>query len=507
MNRRLRRGLVALALSASALGQSEPARSTETIVVGQTFLTASLDPAEGNAGWALTSHGVTENLFTVDRDGHVTPRLAERLKRQEDGTWLLTLKAGSRFSDGAPVTAEAVAAALRRTQEKNPVARASAGRFTLEATDERSLRIATERPTPVLASVLAEWPYAIYRVAADGAITTTGPYQAAAGGFTPGGSLKLIPNSHYDQRASVRPSLVLRKFADGQALALAARSGEVDLAFNLPSESLAMLRADRNLTAKSFPVGYQYMLWQNARRGALQDERVRRAVAATLDRAQMAAALRSGKPSAGAFAAPSPFARDAAPLPDAARAERLLDEAGWRRGANGLRRKDGAVLKLTLWAYPQRPDLVTLQPVIRAQLRALGLEIETRLTEAAGELAKSGEFDLLLWAQHTAPAGDPAFFLNLFLRTGAVNNYAGWSDAAFDAVLDQFGSAAALERRIELSREAEAILHKAAPVVFLLTPEWHVALSQRVSAYEPWGSDYFVIRPDLAVAARRVEDP
>ena len=36
-----------------------------------------------------------------------------------------------------------------------------------------------------------------------------------------------------------------------------------------------------------------------------------------------------------------------------------------------------------------------------------------------------------------------------------------------------------------------------APVSFLVTPEWHVGLSPALAGYEPWGSDYYVIRPDL----------
>ena len=34
----------------------------------------------------------------------------------------------------------------------------------------------------------------------------------------------------------------------------------------------------------------------------------------------------------------------------------------------------------------------------------------------------------------------------------------------------------------------------------LVTPEWHVGLSERMEDYQPWGSDYYVIRPDLFVS-------
>ena len=52
-------------------------------------------------------------------------------------------------------------------------------------------------------------------------------------------------------------------------------------------------------------------------------------------------------------------------------------------------------------------------------------------------MSSSGDFDLLLWAVHTLPAGDPGFFLNGFFRTGAGNNYTGFSSPEVDRLLDR----------------------------------------------------------------------
>ncbi|MFN6980215.1 MAG: ABC transporter substrate-binding protein, partial [Gemmobacter sp.] len=216
-----------------------------------------------------------------------------------------------------------------------------------------------------------------------------------------------------------------------------------------------------------------------------------------------ARAVRAGVPATGAFAARFPFAAEAGTPHDPAAAAALLDAAGWAMGADGRRARDGVPLTLTLWAYPQRPDLVTFQPVIRAALDSLGITVETRVTEAATETARSGAFDLLLWAQHTAPAGDPAFFLSLFLGSTGANNYSGWSDPAFDAILDRLSAEGDADRRIALAREAQARVAEEAPVAFLLTPEWHVGLSARLAEYEPWGSDYYIIRDDFALGLGR----
>merc|ERR1719199_224262 len=91
-------------------------------------------------------------------------------------------------------------------------------------------------------------------------------------------------------------------------------------------------------------------------------------------------------------------------------------------------------LSVKLVAYPQRPGLPIMQPVIAEQLTALGITVNSVTTSAESwdELDKimaDKDFDLLMWAQHTLPAGDPAWFLNAFFRTDGGNNQAGFSNA------------------------------------------------------------------------------
>ena len=472
-----------------------PAVAAETVTVGKTFIAAGLDPARGNAGWALTSHGVAETLFTVGRDGRVVPALAASAERIDERRWRVALAPDRRFSDGSAVDGPAVAAALQRIASENAVARASAGALTFEALDAGTITVTSERPAPHMPSILAEWVFAVGKPTPSG-VVFTGAWRVA--GFEPDRELRLEPNPHR-AGAAERPSIRLRRFTDAQSLALAVQSGEVDLGFNVPSEALGRLRATPGIAVQTFPVAYQTMAWFNTSRPALSDSRVRRAIDLAIDRRLLAAAVGAGEPATGAYARTFPFARTAPRPFDPAEAARLLDEAGWRlQGA--VRRRDGQALRLTVVAYPQRPELVTFQPVLASELRKLGIEVETRVVEAPLPVAREGQFDVMLWAQHTAPAGDPAFFPNLFLRTGAANNFARFSSPALDAVLDRFAATANVEARAEIAAEAEALVFAEAPVAYLITPQWHVATSRRLAGYEAWGSDYYVIRPDLRLA-------
>ena len=467
----------------------------DAVTVGQTFLASGLDPAEGSTGWALVTHGIAEQLFTVSREGMVVPNLAASATKNDDGTWTVELAPDRFFSDGTPVTAERVADALNRTGEANPSARATAGRLTFKAEDGDTLTVTSEQPTAILPSILAEWAFPVY-LQTNEAPLFTGPF--AVERFNAGTSIEMVPNAHYEG-AEQRPDVTIRRIADGQSLALALASGELDLAFNLPVETLSMFDGREDMTVTSFPVAYQYMMWMNTRSPALSDVRVRKAIDLAINRDDLVAAARAGVPATGAFAASYPFAAES-PLPyDPDASARLLDEAGWLIGDDGVRTKDGERLELVLWAYPQRPDLVTFQPVVRAALADLGIAATTKVTESPSDAARSGDFDLFLWAQHTAPAGDPGFFLSLFLETDAANNYTGWSDAAYDGVIASLRTASTPEERIALARKAQALIKDGAPVSFLVTPQWHVGLSGRLATYQPWGSDYYVIRPDFGL--------
>ena len=485
-----------LATVAMAAALLFPAASiAQKVTIGQTFVASGLDPAQGSNGWALVSHGIAEQLFRVSREGEVVPNLAASAIRNDDATWTVELASDRFFSDGAPVTAGAVAAALNRTGGANPAARATAGLLTFTAVDEDTLTVETEQPTTILPSILAEWAFPVYRME-GGAFIFTGPF--AVESFKPGGSIAMTPNIYYEN-AEARPDITLRRIADAQSLALACASGELDMGFKLPVETLPMLKATKGETM-SFPVAYQYMMWMNTRGPALSDVRVRRAIDLAVNREDLVMAARAGVPATGAFAGVYPFAAEGALPHDPDAAAALLDEAGWIMGGDGIRARDGERLELALYAYPQQADLITFQPVIRAALADVGIAVATRVTESPDNVATGGDFDLLLWGQHTAPAGDPGLFLSLFFETGAARNYSGWSNADYDALISKLRAAGDPRARIDLALQAQKMIAAEAPVSFLVTPEWHVWVSPALAGYEPWGSDYYVIRPDLVLA-------
>ena len=497
MSSRILSRLAAAWLAAITIGGAGAALAAEPLHVGATYITSGLDPAKGSNGWALVSHGVGENLFTVDRDGRLVPALAEKAERTGDLTWTVTLAPGRTFSDGTPVTAAALAAGFDHTFATNKAALATGGKLTFAADGDLTLKITTEKPVAFLQALFAEWPLIAYTLAGDGSAVFTGPYRIAD--FKADTALTLEPNAHF-AGADARSPVDFRRFGDAQSMALALESGELDLAFGLPSEVVARLKANPDVTVKSFPVGYQYLAFLNTARPALADVKVRQALDLAFDRRELAAAINGGEPATGAYAAYFPFAGKEPRPTDLAKAEALLEEAGWTKDASGLRQKDGAPLRLLAITYPQRPDLVTMLPVVKSQLAKIGITLDTQVIENIQEVASAGDFDIALWAQHTAPNGDPAFFLNSMLRSGAALNFAKYASPDFDAILDRFAASGDAGERAAIALDAQAKLFVDAPAAFLVSPVWYVGVSKRLQNYEPWGSDYYVLRADIGEA-------
>ena len=195
------RAMLSFALFSAAFATCKP------IVVGQTFMAGSDDPTDGSTSWSLTSHGISEKLFTVDRDGDIVPQVAKEVNKvsEDPDVWEVTLKSGYKFSDGTAVDAEHVAKCLTELNTVNDAAKSTLGAMTVTA-EGGKVRIESERSTHVMDAVLAEWVFAIYYKNSDGDYVFTGPY--AVENWVDGDHIGLVPNKHYP-RANERPRVTV----------------------------------------------------------------------------------------------------------------------------------------------------------------------------------------------------------------------------------------------------------------------------------------------------------
>ncbi len=471
------------------------------------FSPKSLDPAVGNIGWNTMQLGAGETLQRVNRDGNLEPWLAKSVTRVDDRTWRVSLRPGVTFFDGTVVDAAAVKASLERSIAKLPNLATLVDAASIEATDPSAVTIVTKNPNPGLPNALAHFNSVIHDAKkADtnnesfaASPNLTGPFKATD--FRVDAGVKMVRNETYWGDKAKVAAVNVRFVADASVRTAAALSGEADLAYQIPPESLAALKAKSDITVASVTTGYQYFVIYNTRKPMFTDAAVRKALADAIDRESLAknVMLGTAKPATGAISPIFPFAlRSGGQGGGAAAAERALDAAGWTKGGDGIRAKGDQRLSFTMLTYPQRPELGNLAVAIQAQLKPLGVEFQIKSVDQINTELGTNNWDASMYAVNTAPTGDPAPLFQAYFTTTGGSNFGKFSVPAIDTAIQSLGGISDSSARQTAALDIQKQLNELAPHAFLLVPQFNIALSKRMT-YQPFPSDYYIIDNQFGV--------
>ena len=72
--------------------EEKVATEDKPIVIGQTFVVGAIEPTVGGTPWSLTTHGLSETVFSVDKNGNLVSRYVEEVERVDTLNWVLKLK-------------------------------------------------------------------------------------------------------------------------------------------------------------------------------------------------------------------------------------------------------------------------------------------------------------------------------------------------------------------------------------------------------------------------------
>ena len=241
-------------------------------------------------------------------------------------------------------------------------------------------------------------------------------------------------------------------------------SGDLDLAGISPGMA-SLVQRDPTLAVLSYPATFSYALVFNSARPPFDDVRVRRAVSAAIDRGRIVqvALAGFGTPAGGAVPPAHPFAADglgdaAAAGRDEAAAARALEDAGWRLGADGRRRRNGDPLQFTLLTVGSGDN--ALEQLVQGDLRRLGVTVEIRQMELGAFLVEARAVPKRFDALVTGIPGDLslAHLAGMFdgAQRGGALDYAGFHEA----VLDTAFAAARAATTTEGARDAWHVVQR-----------------------------------------------
>ncbi len=173
---------------------------------------------------------------------------------------------------------------------------------------------------------------------------------------------------------------------------------------------------------------------------------------------------------------------------DPPRAQRLLDEAGWIPGPDGVRRKAGERFSFVMLNRAGATDRIAVAQVIQAELKAIGIEVQFETLESAAwtQRWRRGEWEAIVSAWFL-PA-DPSL-TNLYACEGA-NNVTGVCDPALDSLLlHSDHTLSAEERKRDLDQVQDRLMTTARmlPLYYNVVPE---VTSDRVGNYRGSGTNF-----------------
>jgi len=481
---------------------------------------------------------VIEPLGRYDQTGALVPFLAAEIPTLENGgvsedltsiTW--TLKPDLLWSDGTPVTANDVKFSADYCMHPEGGCAQSAkfeGVTAVEVIDDLTVKVtfSEAKPNPYGPFMGAQAPIIQAAQFADclGAKAPecteanfnpigTGPFRVTE--FRPNDVISLEANPNY--RDPAKPAFATMTFKGGGDATAAGRAvletGEFDYAWNLqlaPEVIEQMQAGGKGQTIAAFGSLVERIMVNMTNPSSslpdgeratakhphpfLSDPAVRQALSMAIDRDLLVEIGygQAGRPTCNLVPAPALYASDNKDclVHDIAGANALLDEAGWARGAGGIREKDGVRLSL-LFQTSTNAVRQDFQALIKQWWDEIGIETELRNVSASvffgGDPGSPDTFqkfyaDLEMYANNF-DGTDPEAYLAAQTCDKAPRPESQWQgenitrfcDPAYDAMVAELGRTGELEKRGEIARKLNDMVTKESNVIIPLVDRGRVS--------------------------------
>lgn len=427
---------------------------------------SGFDPAYGwGAGEHVHEPLIQSTLTVTTQDLEIDKDLATDYSVSEDGlTWTVKIRDDVKFTDGEPLTAQDVAFTYNNCKEKSSV-----NDFTMldeaVAVDDTTVEFHMTEPYSI-------WPYTMAVVG----IVPEHAYDENYG-QNPVGSGRYIMKQwdkgqqvifeanpdYYGEEPKIKKVTVL--FMEEDAALAAAMAGEADVAHTAASYSdqvidgYDLFRVDTvdnrgfNLPAAE-PQEKDGITYGNA---FTSDVNVRRAINIGIDREEMIENVLNGYGTAAySVCDKMPWYNEECEVAyDPEEANRMLDEAGWKEGEDGIREKDGVRAEFTLMFASDDSVRQALAEDTANQLKKIGIEVTTEGVgwDVAYDRAQSEPL-MWGWGAHT-----PMELYNLYhtLSDSGIGlaEYSPYGSETVNRYMDEALKAASLEESYDLWKKAQ----------------------------------------------------
>jgi peptide/nickel transport system substrate-binding protein len=506
--------------------QPTPASSVVEPTIEQTFIIAvGSDPGPLNphdyASSFIALDMVYEPLVRYAADGSIVPGLAESWQIAPDGlTWTFTLRKGVTFHDGTPFNAAAVKWNFERwvQTERHNWLPSTTRIESVSTTDDYTVVLkmkdfyyATIQDLALIRPVRFLSPASVGSDGSFGSPVGTGPWKLDD--YTAQQRASFVPNPSYWGEKPTLSKVVFEVIPDAQTRIAALLSNEVDLiggeyVGGISLESLPVLQRNPNVQIFTEPGTTGYFLQMNFNEAPFNDINVRKALNHAIDRETISSGLFGSiaAPAQGVFPESVPYVTYTGSelyRYDPTLAKKLLADAGYASGADGMLAKDGKPLELSLVVDSAMfPQAGAMAQVLQAQLKEVGIALKPRLLDYSGwiDAYSNKEYDLLMNITWGAPY-DPHSSL-----TGVFSSASSATIAYSDPELDQLITSAMATRdeaeRTQVFEQIWTRLDEQAAIAPLAYSSRVYAVRKGVEGFVMAGTEYELNLQGIRISER-----
>jgi peptide/nickel transport system substrate-binding protein len=410
---------------------------------------------------------LADTLVSVDFDMKtIKPGLAESWTVSADGkTYTFKIRKDVKFCDGRPMTIDDVVWSLKRWTDpgnKSPVSFRAGPVQDIRSEGDSTLIYELKEPySDLLFQLALSFSSIVDRNAVEklGAnfgvqgFNGTGPYCWVK--WTPRQELVLKKNPHYawgppiykDPKPQIE-DIVWKVIPEQNTLMAAIQAKQADVTYYMPYIALDTMQRIPGMTVQQ-QKNYIYDVFMGFKvdKPVVKDKVIREAANMAVDKEAIAKAIYFGKgqtlPSLLNPAVVDYDTQSAKAMPkhDPKAAAKLLEDAGWKMGADGIREKDGEKASFTVYGI-RNADNPRISEAMQADLRKVGIDMKIQLWDATvawGKLATQ-EFDAFLMSYPYVTATEA---LSLYFRSqqAPTPNRMNWKNDKTDTLLKEAATA------------------------------------------------------------------
>jgi peptide/nickel transport system substrate-binding protein len=443
---------------------------------------------------------VYSGLMRKNAKGELITDLAESYEVSEDGLfYTFSIRNDATFHDGTQVTAEDIVFTIERIQDpllKSPE-RTSWEGVTAEVIDRKTVKFTLKQPYVSFLdnTTIGILPFHIWsRVATEQFSFTdfnlraigSGPYKITSISKKNSGVIQEVSLKSFKDFTLGEPyinGIDLHFFSNEAALTRALESGVVDAAHALTPSYVA----EENFkpeTINTAPLARNFSLFFNSNKNPIfQDEDLLEALELAIDKQTIISLVLSGYGSAIDHPIPKTIAEfqtlsgttETKPFKERQlEAETKLDKLGWKKGEDGIRRKNGKELYFSI-STGNAFELQQAAEIIREYFSLIGIQVELKVFEIGNlnqNIIRPRNYEALFFGQIVSKEADLYAFWHSSQREDPGLNIAMYANKDVDEILEDILKEKPTPERFKLYANLKKEFDQNIPAIFVYSPDF-----------------------------------